>query len=172
MTVCVCVNMGRGLLKRCDGWQLHTERSQNLNLRVWDFNLPCVVLMNQDESMWPVSLSPPTVPLLHRSLSAQSSTIIHKMRLITFVLCNSNAHVLFCVTVLQLTQIPPTSTDCLQISGMDNPPTPTISTEWASPAATECILHSQEVFVFYYTQTSMLFFSGYLYIFITVFETK
>jgi len=52
-----------------------------------------------------------TVVSLHRPLSAQSHSVTHS----TFVPCNSTAHVLFPVTVLQLTQIPPSSTDCLQI---------------------------------------------------------
>jgi hypothetical protein len=137
--------------------------SKFTNLSVWAFDLPCLVLTNQDVTMWPVcwchhctdhsqllvsplhrslsavgvttamplhrSLSAvgvtTAVPLhsslpavgvttpmpLHRSLSAQSHSVIHS----TFVPCNSTAHVLFPATVLQLTQIPPSSTDCLQI---------------------------------------------------------
>ena len=63
--------------------------------------------------MWPCGLcvGVTTVVPLHRPLSAQPRSVIHS----TFVLCNSTAHVLFPVTVLQLTQIPPSSTDCLQI---------------------------------------------------------
>jgi hypothetical protein len=79
-----------------------------------------------------------TVLTLHRPLPAQSHSVIHS----TFMPCNSTAqvgvttdhsqlshalsftvlscpvtpaHVLLPVTVLQLTQIPPSSTDCLQI---------------------------------------------------------
>ena len=74
------------------------------------FDLPCLVLTNQDVTMWPVCWCHHCVPL-HRPLSAQSRAVIHS----TSVPSNYTAHVLFPVAVLQLTQIPPSSTDCLQI---------------------------------------------------------
>jgi len=63
--------------------------------------------------MWPCGLcvGVTTVMPLHRPLSAQSQSVIHS----TSVPSNYTAYVLFPVTVLQLTQIPPSSTDCLQI---------------------------------------------------------
>jgi hypothetical protein len=142
---CASVNMGRRLLKCCHRFWLNTEQPQNSQTSV--FGLLTFHAWFWQMRMWLCGLCVGVTTVCHCTDHSQLS---HGLSF-TVLLCPLTTLHTYCFLLLccswpkflhlQLTAFK---------SDKDDPPTPTISMEWASLATVQCTVHFQKVSVFYY----------------------